>query len=95
MGYKIMTTTKNINELAEYRTLLEETKAIVSGLEDEVKEYMRDNDIDEVLSDDGHKATWREVVSNRFCSTEFKKVHGDLYKAFTKPTTTKRFTFAD
>ena len=65
-----MTTTKNINdllnELAEYKTLLEETKAIVSGLEDEVKEYMRDNDIDEVLSDDGHKATWREVVSNRF-----------------------------
>ena len=54
--------------------------------------HMIDQDIDEVVSDSG-KATWREVISNRFASTEFKKVHADLYKAFTKQTTSKRFTF--
>lgn len=87
---------RNINEvmkeLAEMNALLEETNAIIEGLKDEVKEYMIDQDIDEVVSDSG-KATWREVISNRFASTEFKKVHADLYKAFTKQTTSKRFTF--
>lgn len=83
-----------MNELAEYRKLLEETKAVISSLEDEVKTYMAENELDEVLSDTGHHATWRAVISNRFCSTEFKKVHGDLYVAFTKQTETKRFTFA-
>lgn len=87
---------RNINEvmkeLAEMNALLEETNAIIEGLKDEVKEYMIDQNIDEVVSDSG-KATWREVISNRFASTEFKKVHADLYKAFTKQTTSKRFTF--
>lgn len=83
-----------MNELAEYTALLEETKAVIAALQDEVKAYMTDNDLDEVLSETGHKATFRCVISNRFCSTEFKKVHGDLYKAFSKPTEVKRFTFA-
>lgn len=87
---------RNINEvmkeLGEMNALLEETNAIIEGLKDEVKEYMIDQNIDEVVSDSG-KATWREVISNRFASTEFKKVHADLYKAFTKQTTSKRFTF--
>ena len=82
-----------MNELSEMNALLEETNAIIEGLKDEVKEYMTANDTDEVISENGAKATWREVISNRFASTEFKKVHADLYKAFTKPTTSKRFTF--
>ena len=81
---------RNINEvmkeLAEMNALLEETSAIVEGLKDEVKAYMTETGTDEVLSDSG-KATWREVISNRFASTEFKKVHANLYKAFTKQTT--------
>lgn len=94
---KVNTMKKNINEimaeLAEYEALKAELTATISGLQDEVKKYMTETGVDEVLTADGHKATWHEVVSNRFCSTEFRKVHGDLYKAFTKPTTTKRFTF--
>lgn len=81
-----------MKELAEMNALLEETNNIIEGLKDEVKEYMTANDIDEVVSESG-KATWREVISNRFASTEFKKVHADLYNAFLKQTTNKRFTF--
>ena len=88
---------KDINaimkELAEMTAMLEETSAIVESLKDEVKAYMTETGTDEVISDNGAKATWREVISNRFASTEFKKVHADLYKAFTKQTTSKRFTF--
>ena len=90
--------TKNINEtmkeLAEMTALLEETKALIEGLQDEVKEYMTENNIDEVITENGEKATWREVISNRFDSTAFKKSEwGELYKEFTKRTAYKRFTF--
>ena len=88
---------KDINaimaELKEMNELLAETNAIIESLKDEVKEYMTENNIDEVIGGAGEKATWREVISNRFASTEFKKVHADLYKAFTTQTTSKRFTF--
>jgi len=33
-------------------------------------------------------------ISNRFNSTEFKKVMPEVYKAYLKPVTSKRFTIA-
>ena len=81
-----MSKTTNINEV------LKELKAEVEKLQDEAKAYMTEQGIDEVITDDGIKATYREVLSNRFASTEFKKVHEDLYKAFTKQTSSMRFT---
>ena len=89
---------KDINtimkELAEMTAMLEETSAIVESLKDEVKEYMTEQGVDEVVTENGEKATWREVISNRFDSTAFKKSEwGELYKEFTKPTKSKRFTF--
>lgn len=89
---------KDINtimkELAEMTAMLEETSAIVESLKDEVKAYMTEQGVDEVVTENGEKATWREVISNRFDSTAFKKSEwGELYKEFTKPTKSKRFTF--
>ncbi len=88
---------KNINEtmkeLAEMTAMLEETKAIIESLQEDVKAYMLLNDLDEVLSENGEKATWREVISNRFDSTQFKKDFADIYKEYTKKTAYKRFTF--
>ena len=40
---------------------------------------MIDNNVDEVISNDGIKATYREVISNRFDSTAFKKDFADIY----------------
>lgn len=82
-----------MRELAEYSKMQEELTAQIESLKDEIKAYMTDEGIDEVIGDNGEKATWRDVISNRFASTEFKKVHADLYKAFTRQTTSKRFTF--
>ena len=89
---------KDINtimkELAEMNALLNETTEIVEGLKDEVKAYMTEHGVDEVVTENGEKATWREVISNRFDSTAFKKSEwGELYKEFCKKTTSKRFTF--
>jgi predicted phage-related endonuclease len=84
---------ETMKELAEYTSLKEEMEMQIESLKDEIKNYMTENGVDEVLSEDGSKATWREVISNRFDSTAFKKDFLDIYKEYTKKTTSKRFTF--
>lgn len=89
--------TQNINEimkeLAEYTTMQQELDLQIEALKDQIKDYMTDNNVDEVLGEDGSHATWREVISNRFDSTAFKKDFLDIYKEYCKKSTTKRFTF--
>ncbi len=80
-------------ELAELKMMEEEIKAEKEALEKELKEYMESSAIDTLIGDE-HKATFKEVVSNRFDSTAFKKDHADMYKAYQKPSASMRFTFA-
>lgn len=86
---------KNINEVIreykEYAAMAEQLKAEMEVLKAEAIEYLDEKGIDEYLCDDG-KVTYRAVISNRFASTEFKKIHGDLYKAFCRQTESMRFT---
>ena len=88
-------TIKNINEtirqIKEYQDLQEQLKAEIEALKTKCIAYLDEHATDEYLCDEG-KITYREVLSNRFQSTEFKKVHGDLYKEFTQQTTSMRFT---
>lgn len=90
-----MKTTTNINEvikeIKEYQDMQEALKVEIEKLKAEAIEYLNENEIDEYLCDEG-KVTYREVLSNRFQSTEFKKVHADLYEAFLKKTSSYRFT---
>ena len=37
---------------------------------------------------------YTSILSNRFDTTAFKKIYGDLYKAFTKQSASKRFSIA-
>lgn len=89
------TTTNNINaiikEIKEYQEMQETLKAEIEKLKAEEIEYLDQNEIDEYVCDEG-KVTYREVISNRFASTEFKKIHADLYAAFLKRTSNMRFT---
>ena len=80
-----------IRQIKEYQDLQEQVKAELELLKAEAIDYLNENEIDEVLTDSG-KITFREVISNRFDSTAFKRVHDDLYKAFCKQTTSTRFT---
>ena len=90
-----MKNTTNINEvikeIKEYQDMQEALKIEIEKLKAEAIEYLNENEIDEYMCEDG-KITYREVISNRFASTEFKKVHADLYEAFTKKTSSMRFT---
>ena len=80
-----------IKELKEYQDMQDALKVEIEKLKAEAIEYLDQNEIDEYTCTDG-KVTYREVLSNRFLATEFKKVHADLYEAFTKKTSSMRFT---
>lgn len=85
----------NINEIVkeykEYAAMADQLKAEMEILKKEAIEYMDEKGIDEVVTDEG-KITYRDVISNRFQTTEFKKKFADLYKAYTAQTINKRFT---
>ena len=81
-----------LKELKEYDEMMKALKAEVEKLQTECKEYMIENNIDEVISDDGIKATYREVISKRFDSTAFKKDFADVYAEYSKSTSNFRFT---
>lgn len=88
-----MTTNINaiIKEIKEYQEMQDSLKNEIEKLKAEAIEYLNENEIDEYLCEEG-KITYREVISNRFASTEFKKLHAGLYEAFVKKTSSMRFT---
>ena len=84
---------KKIEELKEMETLLEEVKAEAEAIRDELKAEMIERDTEE-LETDQYIIRWTSVLSNRFDTTNFKKVYGDLYKAFTKQVASERFSIS-
>ncbi len=85
---------KTMKELAEFTAMQTELEAQIDSLKDELKLYMTEENIDELLGENGEHAVWRKVISNRFDSTAFKKSEwGELYKEFTKPSETRPFKF--
>lgn len=83
-----------LRELAEYTRLAEELTAQIDTLKDEVKAYMTEQNLDELLGESGEKVYWKKQIQNRFDSTAFKKSEwGELYKEFTKPSETRPFKF--
>lgn len=83
-----------LKELAEYTRMQDELTAQIDVLKDELKAYMTDENLDELLGENGEHVVWRKVISNRFDSTAFKKSEwGELFNEFTKPTETKPFKF--
>lgn len=93
-----MNTNKTINEMATIIKEYKEYQAMAKALEEEMAklkaeaiELLEAEEIDEYMCSEG-KVTYRERISNRFQSTEFKKIHKDLYEAFTMPTSSMFFT---
>lgn len=83
---------KRFKELAQLRMMKTELEAEIKAIEDEIKEHMETEGIEELLGDE-HKAIYKAITSNRFDSTWFKKDHADMYEAYKRPNTAMRFTF--
>ena len=80
-----------IEELEELEKLIEEAKAEAETLRDEIKEEMMKQGTEE-LEAGKYIVRWTRVLSNRFDSTAFKKVMPEVYKAYTKQVSSKRFS---
>ena len=84
---------KKIEALNEWEALMEEAKNEAEALRDAIKAEMLQQDTEEMIIGT-YIVRWTSVLSNRFDTTGFKKVHGDLYKEYTKQVASRRFTIA-
>ena len=83
--------TAKIEELKELEALIEEAKAEAEALTDAIKAEMLNRDTEE-LEAGQYIVRWTSVLSNRFDRTSFKKVMPDVYKAYTKQVSSRRFS---
>ena len=82
-----------VEQLKEWEALLEEAQSEVEALRDSIKAEMLEQCTEE-LQVGAYIIRWTSVLSNRFDTTNFKKMYGDLYKAFTKQSASRRFTIS-
>lgn len=82
-----------VEKLRELEELLEEVKAEAESVRDEIKQEMLTQDTEE-LEAGQYIIRWTSVFTNRFDTTAFKKVLPDVYKAYTKQITSRRFSIA-
>lgn len=84
---------KRAEYLQELEGFMEEIKAEAESVRDSIKAEMMAQGVEEMEAGK-YVIRWTPVLSNRFDSTAFKKLYGDLYKAFTKQTASKRFSIS-
>ena len=85
--------TKKIEALQEWEALMEEAKAEAEAIRDEIKQELLKRDTEE-LEAGQYIVRWTSVLSQRFDTTSFKKVMPDVYKAYTKQVTSRRFSIS-
>ena len=85
--------TTQIESLRALEELIEEAKAEAETLRDAIKQEMLNRDTEE-LSAGQYIVRWTPVLTQRFDSTAFKKVMPEVYKAYTKQVSSKRFTIS-
>ena len=82
-----------VEKLKKLEELLEEVKTEAESVRDEIKQEMLTQDTEE-LEAGQYIIRWTSVLTNRFDTTAFKKVLPDVYKAYTKQITSRRFSIA-
>ena len=85
--------TAQIESLRALEELIEEAKAEAETLRDSIKQEMLNRDTEE-LSAGQYIVRWTSVLSQRFDTTAFKKVMPEVYKAYTKQVSSRRFTIS-
>ena len=82
-----------IEELNSWEALMEEAKEQAEAIRDSIKAEMMERDTEELTAGQ-YIIRWTPVLTSRFNTAEFKKHYGELYKAFTKQTASRRFTIS-
>ena len=80
-----------IESLRTLEELIEEANTEANVLRDAIKAEMLKRDTEE-LTAGRYIVRWTSVLSQRFDSTAFKKVMPEIYKAYLKQVSSKRFS---
>lgn len=80
-----------IAKMQEWEAIAEEAKQEADAIRNTIKEELQKRNATELVAGK-FIVRWTSVTSNRFDSSAFKKVHGDLYKAFCKAVESRRFS---
>ncbi|MEH2940884.1 hypothetical protein [Lawsonibacter sp. JLR.KK007] len=82
-----------IEALNEWEAVIEEAKAEAEAIRDSIKAEMLERETEELTAGQ-YIVRWTSVISNRFDTTSFKKVMPDVYKAYTKAVSSRRFSIS-
>lgn len=80
-----------IEKLKEWEAIQAEAAAEVESLKDQVKAEMNARGVEE-LEAGRYIARFTTVLSSRFDTTVFKREHAEMYKQYTRQTTSRRFS---
>lgn len=80
-----------IEKLKEWEAIQAEAAAEVESLKDQVKAEMNARGV-EKLEAGQYIARFTTVLSSRFDTTVFKREHAEMYRQYTKQTTSRRFS---
>ena len=75
----------------EWMKILDEAKEMVECLTDKIKEEMLAREAEELVAGK-YIVRWTTFQKSGFDSSAFKKEHADLYNAYTKISTARKFT---
>ena len=82
-----------IELLNKYEAMMEELKNEADTIRNSIKAEMEARDVEELIAGQ-YIIRWTSVMSNRFDSTAFKKVMPEIYKAYTKQISSRRFSIS-
>ena len=82
-----------IELLNKYEAMVEEMKAQADTIRNEIKAEMETRELEEMIAGQ-YIIRYTAVLSNRFDTTAFKKVMPEIYQAYTKQVSSRRFTIS-
>lgn len=82
-----------IELLNKYEAMIDEMKSEAESIRNTIKAEMEARDLEELIAGQ-YIIRYTSVLSQRFDSTAFKKVMPEVYKAYTKQVSSRRFTIS-
>ena len=82
-----------IELLNKYEAMMEEIKTEADSIRNSIKAEMEAREVEELIAGQ-YIVRYTSILSNRFDSTAFKKVMPEIYKAYTKQVSSRRFTIS-
>lgn len=85
--------TQLVRGIKEREQVKKQLESEIKAAQDEIKQVMTDNHLEEMLAD-VFTVRYKPVTSSRFDTSSFKSAHENLYNMFLKEATAMKFTIS-